>query len=300
MLIKTAAALDFQLLTLEDAAWAVPLLEASGRMGCEYSYTTMFMWRNFYHNRLARLGDHLFFSAGKESQVFLPPMGPSLREGLDILMDYTAAKGEPLKLVGADPAIVKEVETHFPGRFSVTPQQGDFDYLYNQQDLAELPGRKFHSKKNHVSAFSRKFDWSYEPISDVNVTEVVEMAEKWCRLKGNCKDKGLRSENCAIKETLAHRETLSIRGGLIRVDGQVAAFTFGSPINREVFDIHVEKALPDYPGAYAAINQAFAKSLGDFRLLNRENDLDIEGLRKAKISYHPALILEKYICVQQK
>ena len=84
MFIETGVSLDFQIPTLEDASWAVPLLEASGRIGCEYSYTTMFMWRHFYHNRLARFGDHVFFSAGKDAQVFLPPMGPSLREGLDI------------------------------------------------------------------------------------------------------------------------------------------------------------------------------------------------------------------------
>ena len=300
MFIETGVSLDFQIPTLEDASWAVPLLEASGRIGCEYSYTTMFMWRHFYHNRLARFGDHVFFSAGKDAQVFLPPMGPSLREGLDILMGYTAGKGEPLKLVGADPAIVQEVETHFPGQFTVVPQRGDFDYLYSQAELAELPGRKFHSKKNHVSGFSRKYDWSYEPISGTNVSQVIEMAEEWCRQKGNCRDKGLRSENCAIKEALSHREQLSIRGGLIRVEGKVVAFSFGSPINREVFDIQVEKALPDYPGAYAVINQAFAGTLGEFKLLNRENDLGIEGLRRAKLSYHPALILEKYTCIQNK
>ena len=116
--------------------------------------------------------------------------------------------------------------------------------------------------------------------------------------KGNCKDKGLRTENCAIREVLRHREALSVRGGLIRADGRVAAFTFGSPINDKVFDIQVEKALPSFPGAYAVINQAFASTLTAYPFLNRENDLDIEGLRKAKLSYHPAMVLEKYTCTQ--
>ena len=136
-------------------------------------------------------------------------------------------------------------------------------------------------------------------ITDANCADVVAMAREWCRLKGNCAEKSLQSENCAIREVLAHREELSVTGGLIRVDGKVVAFTFASPINDQVVDIHVEKALPDYAGAYTVINREFAaRELSGYRYINRENDMGIEGLRKAKESYNPAILLEKFICVE--
>ena len=203
-----------------------------------------------------------------------------------------------MTLVGADATVVEQLEDAFPGRFAFTSQRGDFDYIYRTRDLAELPGSAYHAKRNHIAGFSRKFNWTFEPIDGRNTAEVEAMAQEWCRQKGNCKDKGLRTENCAIREVLRHREALSVRGGLIRADGRVAAFTFGSPINDKVFDIQVEKALPSFPGAYAVINQAFASTLTAYPFLNRENDLDIEGLRKAKLSYHPAMVLEKYTCTQ--
>ncbi len=297
-MMQTTVQLDFQYPTVGDAAWAVPILRTAGRMGCEYSFTTTYMWRNFYQNQLARAGDTLFIRAGEADPVYLPPVGPDLAEGIRTLLRYTAGQGRTLKLVGADPAIVERLEEAFPGRFAFSSQRGDFDYIYRTKDLAELPGSAYHAKRNHIAGFSRKFSWSFEPIDDHNVADVEDMAREWCRQKGNCKDKGLRAENCAIREALRHRDTLSIRGGLIRAEGRVAAFTFGSPIHENVFDIHVEKALPDFPGAYAAINQAFAATLTSYTYLNRENDLNIEGLRKAKLSYHPAMLLEKYTCTQ--
>lgn len=299
-MMQTTMDLEFHYPQIDDASWAAPLLRSAGRMGCEYSFTTMFMWRMFYHNRIARWRDTLFISAGEEDPVYLPPVGPSLYEGVSFLLERTGSKGQALKLVGADATVVERLEEAFPGRFRFTSQRGDFDYIYRTEDLAQLPGSAYHSKRNHIAGFSRKFDWSYEPISDRNTAEVEAMATEWCRQKGNCRDKGLKTENCAIREALRNREALSVRGGLIRVDGRVAAFTFGSPINDRVFDIQVEKALPAYPGAYAVINREFASTLGEYAFLNRENDLDIEGLRKAKLSYHPAMILEKYTCTQIK
>lgn len=297
-MMQTTVHLDFRYPTVDDAAWVAPMLSAAGRMGCEYSFTTTFMWRNFHQNQLAKVGDTLFIRAGEEDPLYLPPVGPDLAGGVRILLRYTAGQGRHLKLVGADPAMVERLEEAFPGCFTFSSQRGDFDYIYRTKDLAELPGSAYHAKRNHIAGFSRKFSWNFEPIDTHNVAEVEDMAREWCRQKGNCKDKGLRAENCAIREALRHRGVLSIRGGLIRAEGRVAAFTFGSPINDTVFDIHVEKALPDFPGAYAVINQAFASTLTQYPYLNRENDLNIEGLRKAKLSYHPAMLLEKYTCIQ--
>lgn len=298
-MIDLLAALDFREPQLEDAGWMAPLLRGTGNRGCEYSFTTIFMWRKFYHNRIARYGDYLFVKSQEEKHAYLLPIGGDLREGIVILREYAHEKGHALKLFGADEPMTWEIDRLFPGQFAFQPSPADFDYLYYQEDLAQLAGKKYHAKRNHIAGFGKKFNWVYEPITDGNVAEVVEMAREWCRQKGNCEENGLRSENCAIREALAHRRELSITGGLIRADGKVAAFTFASPINSQVADVHVEKALPDYPGAYAVINREFtARALAGYRWVNRENDLGLEGLRKAKNSYYPALLLEKYVCTE--
>lgn len=285
--------LEFRRPAPDDAVWAAPMLKKTGRMGCEYSYTTLYMWRELYDVRIARADDYLFVSAGSGvATTFLPPVGPSLNEGMRILRAYAESIDIPLRLHGVDEELLSVLE----GVGDKQEHPEDHDYLYRTEDLATLPGNAYHSKKNHISRFSRNFDWCYESITEKNLPDVLTMARRWCAEKGTCRDRGLRTEQCAIRELLNDRQRFSVIGGLIRVDGEVAAFTFGSPINSRVFDIHVEKALSDYPGAYAVINREFASRLTAYEYLNRENDMGIEGLRRAKESYRPAFLLKKYHC----
>ncbi len=294
MLTTSQTTLEFRELKQEDRQWAAPLLERSGGNGCEYSFTTLFMWRKFYHNRIALQDGVLYICSGES---YLPPVGGDMREGIERLWNHARGEGRPFVLYGADAALAAQIEQWYPGKLSIEPSPGDFDYLYNSGDLAELPGKKYHSKRNHIAAFSRAYAWTYEPLDDGNTEDVIELSREWCRQKGNCEDRGLKSERCAIREALGFRRELGIVGGLIRVDGKAIAFTFGSPINRETFDVHVEKALPDYGTAYTVINREFvSRELRDYRYINRENDLGLDGLRRAKQSYHPAILLEKYVC----
>ncbi len=291
--------LSFHEPRLEDADWMVPLLRGCGNKACEYSFTTIFMWRKYYENQVAHSGEYLFLKAGHgTNSTYMLPVGGNLREGVSILLDHCREEGYPLRLFGAEEPDIRRLSEWFPGRFHYELSPGDFDYIYRQTDLALLAGKKYHGKRNHIAGFSKQYAWTYEPIDDGNAEEAADMATEWCKGKGNCADRGLKSENCAIREALRHRAALSLEGGLIRVEGKVTAFALGSPINNEVFDIHVEKALPAYKGAYAVINREFAARLGAYPLLNRENDLNVEGLRKAKQSYHPALLLEKYLCTE--
>ncbi len=289
--------LEFRELLPEDAAWAAPLMTASGRMGCEYSYTTAYMWSRFYNVRLARAGNALFLrSDSGDIPSFLMPIGLPLKDGVERLRAYTAEQGVPLRLHGLDEETCERLRALYPDQLRYDTNDGDYDYLYDTEALATLPGKAYHGKKNHVSAFSRKYAWQYEPLCDNNLEEVVALSHEWCREKGDCADAGLQSERCAIRRLLNYREQLSVVGGLIRVDGKAVAFTLGSPINETVFDVHVEKALSAYAGAYAVINREFAKTLTHYRYLNRENDMGIEGLRRAKQSYRPAIVLKKYTC----
>lgn len=295
-----ATILQFHEPRLEDASWMAPILRAADNKACEYSFTTIFMWRKYYENQVARSGPHLFLKSGHgPKSTYMMPVGGELREGVSILLEHCREEGYPLRLFGAEKPDTERLSDWFPGRFVCAPSPGDADYIYNQTDLALLAGKKYHGKRNHVAGFSKQYVWSYETIDDSNAQEAADMATEWCKGKGNCADKGLKSENCAIREALRHRDELSLKGGLIRVEGKVVAFSLGSPISDAVFDVHVEKALPDYKGAYAVINKEFtARELTAYPLVNRENDLNIEGLRKAKLSYYPALVLEKYVCTE--
>lgn len=300
-MLDTSQKLEFRAPVIEDAEWAAPILYQSGLQCCEFSFTTIFMWRKYYQNEIARCGDYVFIRSGDVEPFYLLPVGGDLHEGIDILLRYEHERNEQLILFGADETKKNQIEQWYPGMFDWQPSPNDFDYLYNTEDLAVLSGKKYHSKRNHIAAFSADFSWSYETIDDSNREEVIEMAREWCRERGGCSDPGLKNEHCAIRESLRYRKELSLCGGLIRVDDKVVAITLGSPISSDVFDIHVEKALPEYGGAYTVINREFAarELQGRYKIINRENDLGIEGLQRAKKSYYPVRILEKYLATEK-
>ncbi|MBP3434760.1 MAG: DUF2156 domain-containing protein [Clostridia bacterium] len=284
--------LELRSLRPEDSLWAAPLLAASGRDCCEYSFTTAYMWSEHYDVRIARVGEVLVLGSERS---YLTPVGNGWEEVLRQLYDESP---RPLRLHSVDEALLTRLKALFPGRVHAEEARDDFDYLYRTEDLANLPGKVYHGKKNHISAFSRAHEWTYEPLSAENVDDMVRLSREWCEEKGSCTG-SLNDEQCAIRRVLREPERFSLSGGLIRVEGRAVAFTLGSPINERVFDIHVEKALSAFSGAYAVINREFAKTLTAYEYLNRENDMGIPGLRRAKESYRPAILLKKYLVTIQ-
>lgn len=288
--------LSFRELTPADAEWAAPLMRACGRMGCEFSYTTAYMWSAHYRVTIAHYEKAAFLRSDADAvPSFLVPIGLPLEQGIAILRRYTEQQGLPLRIHGVDDEVLQQLRALCPS-MRYEAHDGDFDYLYETERLATLPGPLFHSKRNHIASFSRRFNWTFEPLEDANVDDVLSVSHAWCAEKGGCEDAGLLSERCAIRRLIENRNQLTVSGGLIRVEGEPVAFTLGSPINDEVFDIHVEKALGIYADAYAVINREFAKTLIGYRYVNRENDMGIPGLRRAKESYRPAILLKKYVC----
>ena len=157
--------------------------------------------------------------------------------------------------------------------------------------------KKYHSKRNHINAFSNKFDWHYERIDSNNLEKVKICAQEWYNENLDRLDSYMECEKNGVETLLSNMQKLEVIGSAIFVDQKVVAFTLGSKISDEVFDIHIEKALKDYSEAYTVINQQFAKNeLSDFKYINREDDLGLEGLRKAKLSLKPCILLEKYHC----
>ena len=264
-------------------------------LACEKNVTSLVIWQNAYKNMYAVKDGMLFIKSGKEkSQSFGMPIGENLGEGLKLIFEYTAPE-LPYFWLQNDYKI-EEFKALMGEGYDIAPVRDAFDYIYKREDLATLSGKKYHSKRNHISGFSKQFNWEYRPITEENISEVLACAEKWYKENDDRFDEYMAIEKEGIKTVLENMPLLGAKGGAIYVDGNMVAFTIGSPINDNVFDIHFEKALKDYQTAYTVINNEFAKTLTDYEYINREDDMGLEGLRKAKLSYKPEVLLEKYRC----
>ena len=189
---------------------------------------------------------------------------------------------------------------YFPNlKVSWKTNRDDCDYLYLRENLADLPGSLYQKKRNHVSRFNRTYgtNWEFKTFPENDLTQdILNVADKWFSENGGEENHALQLEKESIRSALENAETLKLRGGVLYINGEAAGMTLASPISDSVLDVIYEKCIQAYEkdGAYAVINQQFAKRCENFLLLNREEDMGVEGLRKAKLSYKPTLILDKF------
>lgn len=196
----------------------------------------------------------------------------------------------PEKLLG----IWKE---KLPGRVTAEEDRGQWEYLYNQQELATLPGKRFHKKKNHYNAYVKTYgEPDYHELNDDIVEDVLALQDNWCQWHECGDSPSLTAENEAINRVLSHWESFrDLYGGALYIDGRIAAFSIGEKLDDEMLGVHYEKGLNGYNGIYQAINREFSACAGKgFSLVNRAQDLDENGLRQAKTSYQPVGFLKKY------
>lgn len=297
--------LDFHSPTLDDKAWVDEVLEGTEYFGCFCTFATFFLWKDLYATEVARLNG-AFLTRGKDEEghfYYMYPLGREydIRECIAALRADAAALGTRLLIYCAEKWQCDELRAAFPNEFVYEETRSEFDYLYRSDNLIHLSGKKFHAKRNHVSKFMRMYpDWAYENISPENLSECIDFAAHWLEksIAGEDDEEQVRElcmENSAIAMALKNYKTLGLVGGLLRVGGSVIAVTLGEPINHRVFVTHFEKADTDVDGAYAAINNQFAlHRLASYEYINREEDMGLEGLRRAKLSYHPDILLEKY------
>lgn len=287
--------LNFKNIELNDAETFNRFLKDNDELSCENTFTNLLIWQSAYNNMMAVDGDFLFIKSGSgEEETHALPFGPDLIKGIEMIFEHCKDK-KPSFWVQEGPRfdIFKE---YCGDGYKISEIRENFDYIYLQKDLAELAGKKYHSKRNHISAFSKKYDWHYEPISNENIADVKECCEKWYAENSHRMDSEMLYEKQGVNIILDNMEKLEASGSAIYVNGVVIAFTVGTPINSKIFNVNIEKALSDYDGAYTLINREFVKNeLGNYELINREDDLGLEGLRKSKLSYKPNIILKKYL-----
>jgi hypothetical protein len=291
---------DFKEVDLSFRETVNGFLSQSPLEASEYTFTNMFAFRLTYDFKLSLLKDNLIILRDAEPVSLFCPVGKSVTpEVLDELFQY-------LKQHNTD-AFMERVPESFAAsrlndnsRYIIEEERDHFDYVYNVKDLIELKGRKYHDKKNRVNKFRSSYQYEYQTLTPDLIDECLEFEDYWCEVRDCEKYYGLNRERCAVLAMLKNLDALGITGGIIRVEGKIAALALGEKFLSDTFVIHVEKAAPDIPGLYQVINQEFLiNEASDCRFVNREQDLGIEGLRNAKMSYNPAMFIKKYR-VQQK
>lgn len=290
--------IDFREVLLEDREWIEPLLRKSPRGSLEYNFTTTFVWRNSYGHHIARMGDYFLLRADPLKPAYLFPAGQGpLEPVIRALAEDAKRLGFPLVFNTVLPYAKAQLEALFPGKFAFERFRDGADYVYETEALATLRGKKLGAKRNHIHRFIESHpDWRYEPLGGDNFDDVRRMNTVWCMQYGCSDDMTISDEYCAVESAIRHYDELGLTGGLIRTEGKVVAFSIGDPLNEDTFLVHFEKAYADIQGAYQMINQQFVqRNCMAYRYINREEDAGVKGLRRAKLSYQPAMLVEKYI-----
>lgn len=289
--------LKFRELTIEDKAWFDDMLSGCSYGILEYNFTTVFIWRKMTNLRIADTQDCIILSTGAERPSFLYPYGKcSGIEAVERIVAHCRENGIVPRLHSVMPCMRKELEEAYPGKWTYTLNRDAGDYIYETESLMTLKGKKLSSKRNHINRFEQAYpDWSYEKITKENIDEAYDMNLKWCSLMDCQNAPGLREEACAVKIAFKNFFDLKLDGGLLRANGKVVAFSMGERLDDNTYLVHIEKAFADVNGAYPMINKQFViNNASGYKYVNREDDAGDEGLRRAKLSYRPAIIAEKY------
>ncbi|WP_315522952.1 phosphatidylglycerol lysyltransferase domain-containing protein [Fusobacterium massiliense] len=262
---------------------------------CDLSFTNLFLW-SFGENTEYEIENNVLtirsFYKGKE-YYFMPLPKEETTENIEEM------KRKINKLID------KKVPIHYFNEYWYEKLKDDFpclkekrdyeDYIYSFESLSTLKGRHYSKKKNRVANFKRNYDFAYESITKENIQEVIKFQKKWFDLYSDSNEEILRNENTGILEILNNWDKLNIKGGLLKVNNEVIAYTLGEKITQNTVLIHIEKALIDYVGSYQAINMFYLeKEWENIEYVNREDDFGDEGLREAKMSYKPLYLLKKY------
>ena len=266
-------------------------------MNCDMNVANLCSWQFLYHTEYAVVEGFLVLRFVSDGHVtYMKPMGKGdLRHVLELLMADARSLGDTLRMACVCPCAQGMMEESMPGAFAYSVNRDRADYLYLREKLVTLSGKKLQPKRNHISKFKRTYpNYEYRPLTADLVDDCIRLGEEWCRTNDSCMQRAMQAEQRMIDYALHHIDELHIVGGTLWVDEKMVAFTFGARINAEAFDVCVEKADTAYEGAYAMINNEFVSRLPeDITYINREEDLGLEGLRKAKLSYQPDLILDK-------
>lgn len=263
----------------------------------DYCFGNLYIWHGYYKTRVAYWGDLplIAFDDGPHGAArYLFPIGKGDVKGAIRALSQEPDARRPFTLAGVTEKMKEQIEELFPECFTFQLERAFSDYIYRVEDLVNLSGRKYHGKRNHLARFKRK-EWHLDAITSQNLDVCAKMNDEWCKANDVEHTLALQVERDAVHEAFAHYEELGFTGGLLWQEDRPVAFTLGEAVDQDTYDVHIEKAFADVEGAYTAINREFlAAYCMEYTYVNREEDVGDEGLRKAKLSYHPVKLLDKY------
>lgn len=281
-------------ITIDDKNIFNEYYNMCGYKNSEANFTNMFIWKDGYDMAYDVVDGFLVLMAKttKGQPFYYFPAGKgNLKSVIEKMDAYYTGLGTPYSIRPLTEDTKHTLETEMPGFFSFKRHRDYDDYVYETKNLIELPGKEYHAKKNHFNSFIKNYQYSYNRITpdtkDACKAKIIEWIKE--RAEDNV------AEIKSVEEMFDNYDSLDVIGAFLEVDGDIAAITVGEKHQGTAL-IHIEKANTQYKGAYAAINKLFLQNeFSDLKYVNREEDMGIPGLRKAKLSYHPAFMIEKYI-----
>lgn len=293
---------DFRQIQLSDKDRVNACLAVSDFRGCEYCFANNLAWRRLA-DTLITFDDDFYISCSfyDGNPHFTFPSGVTLDNAgkekyLDLfgkLKIYTESQGKTFVITSVSADNLPWLKEAYGDTIDVEADRDGFDYIYNSGDLINLQGKKYHGKRNHIKRF-KDHDWSFRLITADDFDECTAFAAGFYN-DSEKNDFSAVVEQYAIYTYFRNFDHLGLVGGALYYEGRMAGFTIGEKLNSDTFDVHIEKARTDIQGAYPTLCNEFVKAAAaDFKYINREEDLGLEGLRKSKLSYRPAFLQEKY------
>ncbi len=295
--------IEFRNPEVSDRQWMYELASKNDLHSADYSFGSIYCWGHYTAPKVARLGDRLIMrlTIGGRHMYAYPVGAGNIRPAIELMAEDAKSMGNPFIMRSITKPLLSEIHALLPSEPVISMNPNSSDYVYRAQDLAELAGKRYHAKKNHVNRFMAEHNWRFEPITRENIGACHDFASEW--FIENSQERGVDylGEIRALHSALEIYFDAGFDGGIIWDGGEIAAFTIGELISPGTFVTHFEKADPSVNGGYAIINQQFAKYLltkyPKLEYINREEDMGIENLRKAKQSYRPVFMVDKYTAV---
>ena len=289
--------IEFKRPQLEDKDIITSKFHEYCSRSCERTFVNVFLWARYYQVEFAMVADTVVFKLEQHGLAFSYPVGAieNVKIAIEQLKAFSEAKGQPFQLYNVTEDMFSQIEEWYPEEYTIEYNRNMADYVYECEKLTTLTGKKLHGKRNHINKFKATYEnWKYETLTEENLEECFQMALKWREVNECDDDEDKINEMAVTMNSLRLFKELELQGGILRVNGEIVAFTLGEKLCGDTFVVHIEKAFADIQGAYPMINQQFvAHECQAYHYINREEDTGSEGLRKAKLSYRPAFLVEK-------
>lgn len=289
--------MNFKKLTLDDIKTIKPYLKHVETIACDYTLGVLFMWRDYYDLEWAIEDDILYTRLHDEDRTryYNLPIGKDFDKGIDRIVSYTKENGQRTLLCtvpGPQLELLKEKGLNL----KTTEQREHFDYIYDAKEFTTFAGRKYSAQRNHINRFIRENpNWSFSHYKEEDYPLIASFLKGYIRHNQKDYDSATAEDYMGL-EVITNNDDYNMLSGVLKVDDKIVGFSFGEIFNNCLF-VHVEKADRTYNGSYQMLVREFAKAYvsDDVKFINREDDMDDEGLRKSKLSYNPIVLLDKYI-----